>query len=141
MCLTIRAFPHAEARRIAANVAKLPELLRLPHEGAVLNEHFGGDGAGTYNEWLREWTFSNLAKIGTRCPTTEVEIPDAGAVVVEMVQRRSAARPPLVAALAAPVSRPGKSGHRSPHGRPDKCGRSGTAPLLAHAQPCKEPKR
>jgi hypothetical protein len=27
MCLTIRAFPHAEARRIAANIAKLPELL------------------------------------------------------------------------------------------------------------------
>jgi hypothetical protein len=26
MCLTIRAFPHA-ARRIAANIAKLPELV------------------------------------------------------------------------------------------------------------------
>ena len=141
MCLTIRFFPHADARRIAANIAKLPELQRRPHEGAALNEHFGGDGAGIYNERLRELTFSNLVKIGTRCPTTEVEIPDAGAVVMEMVQRRSAARPQLVAALAAPVSRPGKSGHRSPDGRPDKCGRSGTAPLLAHAQPRTEPKR
>jgi hypothetical protein len=28
MCLTVRAFPHAEARRIAASVAKLPELVR-----------------------------------------------------------------------------------------------------------------
>jgi hypothetical protein len=41
-------------------------------------------------------TFSNLAKIGTRCPTMAVrrEIPDAGpvVVVVEMVQRRAAAR-------------------------------------------------
>jgi hypothetical protein len=41
-------------------------------------------------------TFSNLAKIGTRCPTMAVrrEIPDAGpvVVVVEMVQRHAAAR-------------------------------------------------
>jgi hypothetical protein len=42
-------------------------------------------------------TFSNLAKIGTRYPTTAVrrEIPDARAVAVvaiELVQRRAAAR-------------------------------------------------
>jgi hypothetical protein len=38
-----------------------------------------------------EPTFSKLAKTGTRCPTTAVEIPDAGAVVVvvaEMARQR-----------------------------------------------------
>ena len=73
------------------------------------------------------------------------ENPDSGAVA--MAQRSSAARysvarkPQLAATPAAPVSRPGKSEYRSPHCRLDKCGRSGTASLLAHAQPRREPKR
>jgi hypothetical protein len=34
--------------------------------------------------------FSNLAKIGSRFPTTAVEIPDARAVVVEMAKSSDA---------------------------------------------------
>jgi len=71
--------------------------------------------------------------------------PEAGAVA--MAQRSSAARssvalePQLAATPTAPVSRPGKSEYRSPHCRLDKCDRLGTASLLAHAQPRREPKR
>jgi hypothetical protein len=93
--------------------------------------------------------FSNLAKIGTRCPTMAVrsEVPDARAqavvvvVVVVVVQRLSAARQQLAVAPAHLVSRHGKSGHRSPHCRPDKYGLPGMASVLAHAQRYREPKR
>ena len=33
-----------EARRIAANIAKLAKLVRTPRPGIVLNKHYEGDG-------------------------------------------------------------------------------------------------
>jgi hypothetical protein len=123
----------ATARNPDLNLVTLDDVRTLTRHLPVL-QSLGGEG-------VKSAGYALLVTYPKR------ENPDSGAVAVAMAQRSSAARysvapkPQLAATPAAPVSRPGKSEYRSPHCRLDKCGRSGTASLLAHAQPRREPKR